>query len=164
MQETQVCSLGRDDPLEKGMAIHSSILPSRIPWTEEPGGLQSMGPWSWKESDMTEQLTHFNWRIINCHIVMVSAIHQHEPATGIYMFPPLEPPSHLLPHPMPLSCQSSSFGLPVSYGKFPLAIYFTYGSVCISTLLSHNMSLLLLKWSFQTYTRNLSLYSVSNIK
>ena len=41
--ETQVQSLGREDPLEKGMAIHSSILDWRIPWTEESGGLQSMG-------------------------------------------------------------------------------------------------------------------------
>ena len=43
VQETQVRSLGREDPLEKGMATHSSILAWRIPWTEEPGGLQSMG-------------------------------------------------------------------------------------------------------------------------
>ena len=43
MQETQVWSLGQEDPLEKGMAIHSSILAWRVPWTEEPGGLQSMG-------------------------------------------------------------------------------------------------------------------------
>ena len=43
MQETQVRSLGWDDPLEKGMATHSSILAWRIPWTEEPDGLQSMG-------------------------------------------------------------------------------------------------------------------------
>ena len=43
MQETQVQPLGWEDPLEKGMAIHSSILAWRIPWTEEPGGLQSMG-------------------------------------------------------------------------------------------------------------------------
>ena len=43
MQETQVQSLGHDDPLEKGMVTHSSILAWRIPWTEEPGGLQSMG-------------------------------------------------------------------------------------------------------------------------
>ena len=42
MQETQVQSLGWEDPLEKGMAIHTSILIWRIPWTEEPGGLQSM--------------------------------------------------------------------------------------------------------------------------
>ena len=43
MQETQVQSLGREDPLEKGMATHSSILAWRISWTEEPGELQSMG-------------------------------------------------------------------------------------------------------------------------
>ena len=43
VQKTQVLSLGREDPLEKGMATHSSILAWRIPWTGEPGGLQSMG-------------------------------------------------------------------------------------------------------------------------
>ena len=42
MRETRVRSLGREDPLEKEMATHSSILAWRIPWTEEPGGLQSM--------------------------------------------------------------------------------------------------------------------------
>ena len=42
MQETQVWFLGQEDPLEKGMAIHSSIFAWRFPWTEEPGGLQSM--------------------------------------------------------------------------------------------------------------------------
>ena len=43
MQETQVQPLGWEDPLEKGMATHSSILAWRIPWTEDPGKLQSMG-------------------------------------------------------------------------------------------------------------------------
>ena len=43
MQEMQVGSLGRDDSLEEGMATHSSTLAWRIPWTEEPGGLHSMG-------------------------------------------------------------------------------------------------------------------------
>ena len=43
MQETGVWSLGREDPLEKEMAAHSSILAQEIPWTEEPGGLQSTG-------------------------------------------------------------------------------------------------------------------------
>jgi len=50
-KETQVQSLGGEDPLEEGMATHSSILAWRIPWTEEPGGLQS---WGHKESDKTE--------------------------------------------------------------------------------------------------------------
>ena len=52
MRETQIQSLGQEDPLEKGMATHSSILAWRILWTEEPGGLQS-SPWGHKESDMT---------------------------------------------------------------------------------------------------------------
>ena len=43
MQETRVQSLGREDPLEKEVATHSSVLAWRIPWTEEPGGQQSMG-------------------------------------------------------------------------------------------------------------------------
>ena len=42
-QETRVQSLGQEDPLEKEMATHSSILAWKIPWTEEPGRLQSMG-------------------------------------------------------------------------------------------------------------------------
>ena len=49
VQETQVQSLGQEDPLEEGVATYSSILAWRIPWTEEPGGLQSMG------LDTTEQ-------------------------------------------------------------------------------------------------------------
>ena len=51
MQETWIQSLGWEDILEKGMATHSSIVAWRIPWTEEPGGLQSMGH---KESDTNE--------------------------------------------------------------------------------------------------------------
>ena len=53
-KEIQVQSLGQKIPLEKGMATHSSILAQRIPWTEEPGRLHSMGS---KELDKTEQLT-----------------------------------------------------------------------------------------------------------
>ena len=58
MGETWVQSLGREDPLEKGMATHSSILDRRISWTEEPGRLQFMG--SKQVSDMIEQLTHLS--------------------------------------------------------------------------------------------------------
>ena len=50
VQETQVQSLCQEDPLEKEMAIHFSILACKIPWTKEPGGLQSMGS---QESDTT---------------------------------------------------------------------------------------------------------------
>ena len=52
MQETWVRSLGREDPLEKEMATHSSILAWKILWTEEPGRMYS--PWGRKESDTTE--------------------------------------------------------------------------------------------------------------
>ena len=54
MQEIRVQSLGREDPLEKGMTTHSRIPAWRIPWTEEPGGLQSTGS---QQLDTSEQLT-----------------------------------------------------------------------------------------------------------
>ena len=57
MQETWVRSLGWEDPLERKMANHSSTLAWKIPWTEEPGRLQSRGC---KESDVTERL-HFHF-------------------------------------------------------------------------------------------------------
>ena len=56
-QESQVQSLSRDDPLEKEMATHSSILAGKIPWTQEPGGLQSMGS---QELDMTGRLSIYS--------------------------------------------------------------------------------------------------------
>ena len=54
VRETWVRSLAWEDPLEKEMTTHSSILPWRIPWTEEPGGYS---PWGHKELDTPEQLT-----------------------------------------------------------------------------------------------------------
>ena len=57
IQETRVQSLGQKDPLEKGMAIHSSILAWRISWTEKPGGLQSMG----------SQRVRHNWLLTRTH-------------------------------------------------------------------------------------------------
>ena len=55
MQEMQVQSLDREDPMRKGMSRHSSMLTWEVLWTEEPGRLQSMGL---KESDMTSQLNN----------------------------------------------------------------------------------------------------------
>ena len=55
MQETQVRSLGQEDPLEEEMATHSSILAWEIPWTEESGGLQSMGSQSIRQDLATKQ-------------------------------------------------------------------------------------------------------------
>ena len=55
VQETRVQSLGWEDPLEKGMATHSSILALEVPWTEE-----LVSPWGCKEAYMTEQLNHYH--------------------------------------------------------------------------------------------------------
>ena len=64
MRETWVQSLGQEDLLEKEVAAHSSILAWRIPWTEEPGGLQPMGL---QESDTTEQLDRQTDRHTHTH-------------------------------------------------------------------------------------------------
>ena len=62
MQETPVWSLGKEDPLEEGMAMHSSILAWRIPWMEDPGGLQSTGSQrvrhSWSDLAHTHTCKH----------------------------------------------------------------------------------------------------------
>ena len=55
MQDMWVQPLGQKDPLEEGMATHSSILGGKIPWTEKPNGF---GPWSPKDSDVTEVTEH----------------------------------------------------------------------------------------------------------
>ena len=64
MRETWVRSLGREDPLEKGMETLSSVLASKIPWTEEPGGLQSMG---------SQRVGH-NW-VTNTHMYIADLQH-----------------------------------------------------------------------------------------
>ena len=67
MQETSEIRVqfpGREDPLEEGTATHSSILAWRIPWSEEPAGLQSIGC---KESDTTEATEHRTYEMIHIH-------------------------------------------------------------------------------------------------
>ena len=84
MQETQeswVQSLGWEDPLEKGMAIHSSILAWRIPWREEPGGLQSMGS---QESDMTEATNPTN--ILEHPQILISVEGSVDTEAQLYMY------------------------------------------------------------------------------
>ena len=71
MQETQgrqVRSLGQEDPPEKGMATHSSILAWRIPWTEEPGGLQSRGSQS---QTRLKQLDHVGEPLLLQHFLQL---------------------------------------------------------------------------------------------
>ena len=95
MQETWVQFLGREDPLEKEMATHSSILAWRIPWTEELGGLQSTGH---KELDMTERL-HFHFLSYSDPTTLASlhflryrspasgSLHKLLPFLRMYLFP-----------------------------------------------------------------------------
>ena len=63
--KTQVRCLCQDDPLEKEMATHSSILAWRIPWTEEPGGLQSMGSQRVRHN-RDSYFTYLKWLAPNC--------------------------------------------------------------------------------------------------
>jgi len=67
MQETTVRSRGLKDRLEEDMVTHSSILAWRIPWTEEPGGLQSIGSQSWTQLKRLSSHAH---KIVSCDICM----------------------------------------------------------------------------------------------
>ena len=64
IQETQVQSLGLEDPCEKEMATHSSILARRIPWTEGPDGLQSMGLQRVRHDWVTNTFNFTQWNVI----------------------------------------------------------------------------------------------------
>ena len=68
-QETWVQSLGQEDPLEEGMATHSSILAWRIPWTEEPGRLQSIESQGWTRLKQLSTHTHTHVQVIFCLFV-----------------------------------------------------------------------------------------------
>ena len=74
LQETWIQSLGWEDPLEEAMATHSSILAWRIPWTEEPGGLQSMGSQRVRHSWATFFLRNYHLSIFNT-ISAITAIY-----------------------------------------------------------------------------------------
>ena len=84
--KNQIPSLGWEEPLEKELATHSSILAWRIPWTEEPGGLQGC-----KESDMTEQLTHTHTPLSKLRLVRPS-VFPTIPTLSLRSFPPPLPP------------------------------------------------------------------------
>ena len=72
MWETQVRSLGWEDPMKKGMATHSSILAWEIPWTEEPGGLQSMGSQRVRHDRATNTLTYVFFNSFHqCFVIFI---------------------------------------------------------------------------------------------
>ena len=81
MPETRVRSLGQDNTLEEEMATHSSILAWRIPWTEEPSGLQSMGPRKVNTTELLNTQTHIKVCIYNTHIIVKLAHFSHK---GVY--------------------------------------------------------------------------------
>ena len=76
MQETRAPSLGWEDPLKEDMATHSSILAWRIPWTEQPGGLQSMASQrlrhDWTTNTHDEKTTFYIWNCFNATVIKVS--------------------------------------------------------------------------------------------
>ena len=84
MQETQVRSLGQEDPLEKEMATHSSILAWRIPWTEEAGGLQSMGSQRVRHDWATNTDRYFNRWFINISSFFSSQFQLLLPSWGVW--------------------------------------------------------------------------------
>ena len=130
MQETpemRVRFLGQEDPLEKEMATHSSILAWEIPWTEEPGGPQSMG------------LRRVRHDYVHRHtsVVLVSALRQSESAICVHISPP-SLASPLTPHPTPphpsRSSQSSGW-TPCAIQQLLTSHLFYTCSICMSVLL-----------------------------
>ena len=94
MQETRVRPLGREDLLEKEMATHSSVLAWRIPWTEEPGGLQTTGLQEW-DTSVRFSSVHFSQSVVS------DSLRPHEPQ---HIRPPCPSPTlGVDPNPCPLS-------------------------------------------------------------
>ena len=85
MQETQVRSLGWADPLEKGLATHSSILAWRIPWTEEPGRLESVGSQK-NQTQLGDWTTKTNWITVLHLLLLYSKVMQVYMCVYICMF------------------------------------------------------------------------------
>ena len=84
MQETWVRSLGWEDPLEKEMAAHSSTLAWKIPWTEEPGGLQPMG--SQSQTRLSDLIFSCSMRTPSCGIQWDPVVEPSPPALGVQSF------------------------------------------------------------------------------
>ena len=131
MQETQVQSLGQKDPLEEGMAIHSSILAWRIPWTEESGGLHSMGwqSWTWLKRLSTNaqsllKTTPVHWLLY--HLAYLPSLPVMTPDDFHSHIKVSDLPAHWLVH-----CPS-----PVLLPNHLLPFIFTYNVTLILSLLT----------------------------
>ena len=126
----------QEGPLRKEMVTHPRTFAWKIPPTEKPGRLQTMG----SQSDMTEQLhfiflflfffkfkfIYFNWRLITLQYCIGFAIHHHESATGVHMFPILYPLPPPFLYPPSESSQRTSPKHPVSCIEPGLVICFIY--------------------------------------
>ena len=86
MQKTRIQSLGWEDSLEKGIATHSGILVWRIPWTEEPGGLQSMGSQRVGHDWVTKTFTFNNNNNRVCYLQSTYYVPVAKQSTFMYMF------------------------------------------------------------------------------
>ena len=76
MQELQVCSLGQEDPLKKGMGTHSSILACRVSWTEEPGGIQFMGSQRVEHNLVTKQQQSGIYKVLSLLLTIKNLQHR----------------------------------------------------------------------------------------
>ena len=132
MQETWVQTLSQEDLLEKGMAIHSSILAWEIPWTEEPGKLQSIGLQRVRHYWATNTFTFFLFFFffLTLQYCIGFAIHWHESAMGVHEFPTLNSPPTL--YNLSGSSQCTSPKHPVSCIEPRLAIRFLHDSIHVS--------------------------------
>ena len=131
IQETQIQSLGQEDLLEKRMATHSSILAWRISWTEEPGGLQSMGlqraGHDWVNNTHTHIVALWYCVVSWCTIKWISSVYTYTPSLLGLSPIPLHP-THLDHH------RAMCY-----YSRFPLATYLIHDSVCMLFYLFGNI-------------------------
>ena len=134
MWETQVQSLGWEDPLEKEMATHSSTLAWKIPWTEEPGSLQSMGSQRVRQDWVTK--LNFNWKIIafqycvgSCYTTTCIS-HEYPCGPSLLNFPPhpTPPGCHRAHSWAPCTHTAASHWLSISHGQ-----EYLIGGVCTSS-------------------------------
>ena len=149
MEETQVWYLGWEDPPEREMVIHSSILVFKIPWTEESGGLHSIESQRVQHDWVTNTYTNFYtfYYLLNFIIFIFTlqysigfGIHQHASTTGVHVFPILNPfPPSSSYHPSG-SSQCTSPKLPVSCIEPGLVIHFLYDIIHVSLPFSQIIS------------------------